>query len=428
MNASNIKEYTSSRLWPWPMFGLVVTLAIASGTLYADSRLSDALSSWFFQLDLITGDPDSARTILSVIAGSMVTLLVFTFTTTMVIIQLASAQYSPRLTRSVLRDGITKLGLTLFISTFVYALVVMRAVSEQQDVVYVPELSLVATYLLVVASLLVFVIYINHVAHSMRVGTVIERVTRETRTLIETWVDHGRRASAKRWHLEGGQTVACSRGGAISHIDEDALLELASERDWVIEILYRMGDHVPTAAPIARVIGDDVDEEAIARCITLKTSRTMQQDVAYGLRQLVDIANRALSPGINDPTTALQCVDGLHEILRDLLQVPALPEALADEDGQRRLLIPRIQWSEYLTLATTEIRLSGASSPQIPRRLRAMLLDLYNVAPVEQRPLIERQLQLLEASVDAEVELRADRDLLNAPDHQGLGGSLLAEH
>jgi uncharacterized membrane protein len=427
LKLSDLKEYAGSRLWIWPLIGLAVTLVAAVGTLYVDLATSTVIERLFARVDVITGDPDAARAILSVIAGSMVSLLVFTFTMTMVVIQLASAQYTPRLMRSVLRDRPTKASLTLFICTFAYALVVLRAVADDQERVVVPELSLAVTYVLVLTSLFTFILYINHVAQTMRVSNMIDRVTEETAALIETLRERARSARGARTpppsgdHLHGARDLGCPRSGTLSHIDEDALLRLASDRDLVIEVLLRVGDHVPRRSPLARVRGGPIDDHEITDCITLARSRTMQQDIGFGLRQLVDIANRALSPGVNDPTTAVQCIDGLHDLLRELVDHPEMPGALADDDGHGRLIIPRATWDDHVSVATTEIRVSGASSPQIPRRLEAMLRDLHGAAPPERRAVLEHQLRLLEASVASEVELAQDRELFQHPDEQGLG-------
>lgn len=426
MKISDVNEYLDSRLWTWPLAGLVITFLAAGLTLYADAELGDAVESLLVRNDLFSSDPDTARAMLTVIAGAMVSLLVFSFTMTMVVIQLASAQYSPRLTRSVLRDRPTKVALALFICTFAYAMLVLRAVVDQDGDQVVPELSLAVTYLLVLASLFTFIVYINHVAHSLRVGSVIARVTRETARLID---QIGRRAHELRErrirppagdHLGQARDVGCPHGGAISHIDEGGLLRLAIEHDLVIELSHRIGDHVPRGAALARVRGRIEDDE-VTRHVTLARSRTLQQDIAYGLRQLVDIANRALSPGINDPTTAVQCLDGLHDLLRRLLEQPEMPAALADDDGVGRLIIPRATWPDHVTLAVTEIRTYGAGSPQIPRRLEAMLHDLIGAAPADRRAVLERELRLLEAQVAREVELPEDQVMARRPDDQGLG-------
>lgn len=426
MKTSDLKEYIASRLWVWPALGLVMTFGTAILTLYADAELSEEFRLVFDRLNVITGDADAARTILSAIATAMVSLLVFTFTMTMVVIQLASAQYSPRLMRSVLRDKPTHISLTLFICTFAYALIVLRSVVSLDDRVVVPELSLAFTYVLVLTSLFTFIIYINHVAQTMRVGTVIERVTNETLGLIERMSTRIRSLDStpnrpSLDHLRDGREILCRENGAVSHVDEHALVALAIERDLVIELLHPVGDHVPAGAPAARTYGGEIDDLEILKHITFARSRTMQQDVAYGIRQIVDVANRALSPGINDPTTAVQCIDGLHDLLRRLVDQPDLPTVLTDDDGHPRLVVPRTRWPTYLALATTEIRVYGAGSPQIPRRLHAMLQDLWSAAPPERKAALERELRLLEASVEQEVDLPDDRTLSKQPDYRGLG-------
>lgn len=425
MKTSDIKEYTRSQLWIWPLAGLVVTGLVAAGTIYADAQIALALERAFARLDLVTGDPNAARVILSVIAGAMVSLLVFTFTMTMVVIQLASSQYSPRLMRSVLRDRPTKISLTLFICTFAYALIVLRSVIDQPKLTVVPELSIGVTYLLVLACLFAFIMYVDHVAHTMRVGTVIERVIEETLSVINRTK---RSVGTPTSHpapeqLGGGHDIRCPTSGSVSHLDEKRLLALASKHDATIQILHRVGDHVPPGCPLVRIYDADVDDSDILELISLARTRTMQQDVAFGFRQILDIANRALSPGINDSTTAVQCIDGLHDLLRRLLDEPDLPAAVAGEQDRGLLLVPRTTWRDYVTLASTEVRIYGAGSPQVARRLEAMLRDLYSAAPLDRRAPIEQELRLLGASVEEVVALAADRTLFEQPDEQGLGGA-----
>src|SRR5690606_12491150 len=211
-----------------------------------------------------------------------------------------------------------------------------------------------------------------------------------------------------------GEVVLCcgDRGGAVSHIEQEALVRDAARADVLVEVLPRVGDFVPRLSPVMRVYGGELDEATSRRLVAtlgFAPERTLQQDIAYALRQLCDIGCSALSPSINDPTTAVQVIDQLHELLRMLAPLPDPPEALADDDGVPRVIIPRIGWGDLISLAVTEIRIFGARSPQIPRRLRAMLLDLPEVAPAERQPALATQLEILDATIERVDELEVDR-------------------
>ncbi len=196
-----------------------------------------------------------------------------------------------------------------------------------------------------------------------------------------------------------------------------------------------VGDFVPTGAPLARVWrvqamaeeeADGTDEpplplEAVARAIQTGTERTMTQDAAFGFRQIVDIAERALSPGINDPTTAVQALDELHDLLRRLARRKIPSPVRLPDDGPFLLSLPRPAWDDYVSLALDEIRLFGAGSLQIARRLRYLLLDLKDAAPGFRQGPITRQLQLLDAAIASRYEFPADRRAAAEPSPSGQG-------
>jgi uncharacterized membrane protein len=188
-----------------------------------------------------------------------------------------------------------------------------------------------------------------------------------------------------------------------------------------------IGGFVPAGGPLIRIEGapDDVDRHAAVAALRSGLERTLDEDVAYGFRMLVDMAERSLSESpFLDPTTAVQCIDRLHDGLRQLAG-RVLPDGrLCDTDGHLRVTIPAMSWEAYVHLAIDEIRLAGAGSPQVSRRLVAALHDLLEVAPAERRPVLDEQLQLLHQTVEASELNRADRELAGRPDSQGIGVAL----
>jgi uncharacterized membrane protein len=175
---------------------------------------------------------------------------------------------------------------------------------------------------------------------------------------------------------------------------------MATDADCVLEPVPARGDFVPRGAPLFRVVGDPgaLDRDEVARLV-VGNERSHTEDPAYGFRRLVDVAERSISAPFNDPTTALEALDRLHDLLRQLIARPFPSIRHTDDQGRLRLLVPNLDWDGYFRLAFDEIRIAGTPSPQVTRRLAAALTDLASVAPPERRPALNRRLRLLSAAV-----------------------------
>jgi uncharacterized membrane protein len=209
-------------------------------------------------------------------------------------------------------------------------------------------------------------------------------------------------------------------------IGTDELVAEAARSECVLELVPPLGAFVPAGAPLFLVHGDpvDLDDDRLFRALSLKLEPTLDEDVAYGMRLLVDIAERSLSDSpFQDPTTAVQAIDRLHDILRHLARRPFSDGRVHDQDGALRLVVKRMTWDNYVHLAFDEIRMAGAGSPQVSRRLAAALTDLADVALPERREVLEEQLELLRAAAEgAMVDVRDVRFALD-PDTEGLGAA-----
>jgi uncharacterized membrane protein len=360
-------------------------------------------------------DAESARGLLSLISSWMLTFIGLAFTMTIVVLQLASAQFSPRVLGTLLRDRYSQASLGIFIGTFAYSFMVLREVRSGGSNEFVPAVSLAVAFTLVLISLGVFIRYVNHVAQSIRAGSVITTVAEATRQELDV---HWPRREGTTLRSDGWRpyrTIPAPVGGLLRSFDTDGLVGLARRWDIVIEIVPKVGGFVPRGAPLVRVLGasGSLDARDVLSQIRLGQERTMRQDPAFGFRQLVDIAERALSPGINDPTTAVQVIDQLHDLLRELLSREIPHGSHTDPEGNVRLVVPTPTWIDFLRLAVEEIRHYGADSIQVSRRLRGMLEDLRTVAPDEYVGAIDRELSLLSTEttedpieVDSEVGRR----------------------
>ena len=400
-----------------PALFVAGSVVLSMATLWLDDHVVDEVSAGF------SGSPDNARDVLSTISSSMITFTALVFSITVVVLQLTSSQFSPRVLRTFLRDRTTQVSLGVFVATFTYALLVLRAVGSDDDS-FVPALSVSIAFVLVLVSLAVFVHYIHHIARSIQVSSIIASVAGETRETLERlypadgiYVDVPVPAGPADATIESPH-----RPGVVLAYDEDRLVELARRGDCTLTMVPAVGDFVPEGAPLFAVHGatDGLDER-IASCVALGRERTMHQDVGFGFRQLVDIAERALSPAINDPTTAVQCLDHLHDFLRRLVRRRFPTGRYLDEDGNLRLVVQSAAWDDYVSLAFDEIRQYGASSMQVNRRLRATIDDLLTIAPLERRGPLERERRMLHDSVARSFPHLEDQRAAEQPDSQGLG-------
>lgn len=382
-----LREAIRTGFWAIPSACVLVAIGLALGLVQADDSLDTHL--WL----AFNGGPDGAREVLSAISSSMITFTGLVFSITVVVLQLTSSQFSPRVLRTFLRDRLTQFSLGVFVATFVYSVTVLRTVTGG-DQEFVPVLSTTVGLGLLLLSVGMFVAYIHHIATSIQVSAILAAIGAETRETIERRFPAG---DDPRAALPGARDepvmaiVVAPRSGVLTGIDPDRLVGLATAEGVTLRIDLRPGDFVPEGGPLVEVLGTgSADAGQVSAAITISSDRDMQQDVAFGLRQLVDIAERALSPGVNDPTTAVQALDQVHDLLRRLAR-RRLPDGLhRDHDGRVRLVTPPEEFSDYLDLALEEIDQYGAEVLQVQRRIDLLLADLALAARPEHRAAIER--------------------------------------
>jgi uncharacterized membrane protein len=353
----------------------------------------------------ISGGPDAAMEILGTVAASMVSLAALVLTITMVVVQLAMGQFSPRIVQRILEDKPSQLAIGIFVGTFAHSVIALREVQTGEDGV-VPGVAVVVAFVLVIISIMVLVWYVHHIGRSLRVSALIELVGTATRELLDTaYTDHGPPPRFER------PTICIPRSGVITRIDHEALVRIAAEGDAVLTLLPALGEFVPAGAPLfeSSVETSLIDAEAAVRAIEVSLERTLDQDAAYGLRMLVDIAERSVSESpFLDPTTAVQAIDRLYDCLRQLAPRPFPDGRYRDEAGKVRLVTRTLTWDDYVRLAFDEIRIAGAESPQVVRRLRAALQDLISMAPPTRQKALQEQLELLERGARESADEAAD--------------------
>src|SRR3954464_7890270 len=394
------------RLWLGPLTGLLAGLGLAIGALALDSASGYDLVS-----QTLTGTPTAASSLLSTIITSNITLLSVVLTVMTVAVQLAMGQFSPRIVGALLRDPLHQLAFALVAATVAFGIVALIGVDDQKG--HVRGLTVLATYVLAVASLATLVVYVSHAGERLRATGLIDLVGNQLHVEI-----------AKRFPAGGAppvpsDAVRSPSAGVVAEIGIDGLVAAAAREGCILELCARMGDFVPRDAPLLRVHGAETARLAgTAKLVVLHDERTHDLDPAFGVRKLVDIAVRSAS---EDPTTTVEALHRIHDALRQLAWRPFPSGRHTDAAGELRLIVPVRDWDDFVRLAFEEIRLAGAAQPQIARALRAVLEDLMTVTPDERQEPLDEQLELLDAAVRRVYDEESVTRHARVADMQGLG-------
>ena len=372
-----------------------------------DRTLSDSrLSRLEF---LYGGGTEGARSVLSTIAGSMITISGVVFSITIVALALASSQFGPRLLRSFIRDRGNQVVLGMFIATFLYCLLVLRVVVSPEDGDrFVPHVAVTMGMVLAVGSISVLIYFIHHIAVAIQADTVVATVGREFVESVDRLFPSPAGEPTDSPHSElpdhlGSEPaiIASVESGYVQVIDTDALVEIASNRDLLIELQRRPGDFVIKGAAFARVWpGERVSEQVesqIRESTVLGPYRTQEQDVEFPVNQLAEIAVRALSPGINDPFTAMACVDRLGAGLCRLAEREFPPRVLKDSRGNARLVVDAPSFADVADTAFNQIRQHARASAAVTIRLLETIREIASFArQEEQREALLRHADMVE--------------------------------
>ena len=413
---SVVRDATRTQLWLFPT--LAVLLAVAAGVVLP---LVDAAIDGAFPASglLFAGGADAARTVLSSVSGSLITVTSLTFSLTVVTLQLASSQFSPRLLRTFTRDRFVHLTLALFLATFTYALTVLRSVRNETSgsAKFVPRLSVTVAFLLAVASVLGLVVFLAHLARQIRVETMLRTVHDDASSTVGLLLDerdpdtpvHPPRPAPP----PGAVPLLTDGSGFLVRVDESELLDAAVEAGAVVLLDRHPGSFVVAGTPIGlawpldplRPFDGDARDRLVGcagAAVTTGFERTAAQDVGFGLRQLTDVADKALSPGINDPTTAVHALGHSAALLCELAGRELGPRALHDDDGRARVVLARPTLADLVDLAIAQPRRYGATDPAVLTRIGVLLRELAWCVPPGQHAVVVDQLARLRATAAAQ--------------------------
>ncbi len=343
----------------------------------------------------------SSREMLSTIAGAMMTVAGVTFSITILAVAQASSQYTPRILRNFMRDRANQVTLGTLTGVFVYCLIVLRTVRGDEDQPFVPALAVLVAFALAIVAIGVLVFFIHHIASALQASHILARVRTDTITAVDTLFpeDVGEEAVDEHWPLppaHAWRTVRARHTGYISHVDADGLLATAESLDVVVRMERGIGEHVIAGTPIfsvtAVVVEDDL-EKRLNRCVDVSSYRTVDQDPAFGFRQMVDMAVKALSPGVNDTTTAVGSIDAIGAALVRLAD-RRIEHRYRLCDGTLRVIADGPTFTSLVDTALNEIRQNADGNVSVLARLLATIEVVVGVTPNASR----RQLLLDHAS------------------------------
>ncbi|WP_229673932.1 DUF2254 domain-containing protein [Nakamurella endophytica] len=417
---TTVRDSLRTQLWPVPTAAVV--LALVAGVLLPeldraiDDRLPGAVTDVLFG-----GGASAARTLLDAIASSLITVTSLTFSLTVVTLQLASGQYSPRLLRTFTRDRLVHVTLGVFLATFAYALTVLRTVRSPDDdqPLFVPQISVTVGFVLAVGSVVVLVVFLAHLAREIRLETMVRNVGADASAAIDRLVPDNRPDGEDRplapgelaGPLQDAVPILASGSGFVTAVDHAALVDRAVKAEAVVVIDRSPGAFVVAGTPIGRVCRPTVgDREAVSdlarslsRLVTVGVERTDAQDWTFGLRQLTDVTVRALSPGVNDPTTAVHTLGYTSALLCRAARRPHQDHVGRDDSGRVRLLRTVPTFEEVLDAAVTPVRRYGAADPTVLARLLQLLREVaWSAQTPDSQVAVADQLARVRATVRAQ--------------------------
>jgi uncharacterized membrane protein len=375
--------------------------------------------------DGISYDVGTAQATLGAIAAGMITLTGFVLTAVTLIVQTVQNQ-SPRLMRMVDRTDRTPILFGTFTATFTFALVVLSQVRENS----VPDVSVLVSLLLLLISVGLLLRLLATFRTTLTTGGLARAVGKELRKLIEVMYPvrfdpaartaaagtDGQAAAAPTWLIRH-----VGEPGVFQAFDEAAVVQLAAGTGTEIRFIPAVGDFLGSGAKLAAGTGPAPDAAKLRGLVRIGVLRTLEQDPAYGIRLLVDIALRALSPAVNDPTSAVQALDQIDDALQRLARRSLGDGRLHAGDGRVLVRFPAPRWDAFLALAFDEIIVDGAGSIQVTRRLRAVLDDLLASAPPSRRPPVSLRIATLQRAVRRTIADETIAAEAMEPDHQGIG-------
>ena len=413
-------SYLRSALWIVPFLSILMVFALAPLLLSMDGWIA-----WRIHGLTASGAESLYQSVISL----TLSFVVFTFGSLLVAIQVASGQLTPRIiATTLLRDPVVKYSVGLFVFTLVFAITALNRL----DTVTVQDLVTLITAALGAACMATFLFLIDYAARLLRPVSILARVGDEGHRVIDAVYpnpvrerpDTGRSSPAVPDKM---RRVVAHEGTSevLLAIDLDTVVREARRTNGVIEFVPRVGDFVATDETLFVLYGNATaaDDTRLRAAVALGRERTMEQDPLFSFRIMVDIGLKALSPAINDPTTAVLAIDQIHRLMRIVGNRDLGSDTIIDGLGRPRVVYHAPRWEDFVHLTCTELRMNGAANVQIARRLRAMLINLIDSVPPARRTALEQEGRKLTLAIEGAYRLPDDLALARVADSQGLGGA-----
>ncbi len=424
----NLWQSLKSSFWFIPMLMVFAAIAVSIGLVGIDRALKTDYISFFGFLYPVS--PEGARSILSTIAASMMTVAGVTFSITILVLNLASSQFGPRLLRNFIQDRSIQFVLGTFVSSFIYCLIVLRSVQIIEADVFVPNFSVTFAFILALLNVGVLIFFIHHIATSIQADEVIAETRKELSSNIERIFKNEQDQSPRENNSEVSDRqqdneayikynythyITARQNGCLQAVDRKKLLETARDNDHLIHLLLKPGQFVVAGWKIAIISSKDIFDvgltDSINNAFIFGSQRTPEQDIEFSIHQLVEIAIRSLSPGINDPYTAIACIDQLGSALCNLAKRNFPSSYCYDDKDKLRLKLKPVPYSGILNASFDQIRQYGRASIAVTIRLLEMLILIAEqTRQSDQRRAIHRQADMILRGSQNSILEQNDRD------------------
>ncbi len=366
-------------LWFVPGVMIFFSIALALGLIEIDSRVQP---EWFANFPRLFGlGADGSRGMLTAIASSMLTVAALAFSLTLNAVTQASGQFTPRIFRNFMRDRANQFVLGYFVSVFAFYLLVLRTIRGADEIRFVPPLAVMCGLILALGGILVLIFFFHHIAASLQITIILDNIAAETKQSIKKLFPQelGEAATADEknriWQageIKNWRKIPALEAGYVQNADAEGLLEFAAENKILIRMRRGIGQFAGSGAVLAEIAPDTetadwqikIDRERIKQIndfFGIDRQRTIEQDVGFGIRQIVDIALKALSPGVNDTTTAVSCIDNLGEIVGEIAR-RKMPAKIPSKDNVPRVVVIAPDFQDYVETAFDQIRISGKAN------------------------------------------------------------------
>lgn len=415
-----LKDRITASFWFVPVLMVLGAMALVWLANLIDTLLVEPRSPWLSWI--YSGNAEGAEAVLSAIAGSMITVAALVFSLVVVVLTLASSQFGPRILRNFMRDKVNQVVLGTFVATFLYSLLVLRQV-RYGDLALAPHVAVTVAVGLSLCSLFVLIYFIHHIAQSIQAPQLVAAIADDLghavdRLYPERVGDEAEAAPPAPVPTAPAAVLAARRTGYLQAILGDDLLELAEQRQLVLELLPQPGDFVVAGQGLARVwpasaLDDEPQADALQQAFVIGRERTHTQDVRFVSEQLVEVALRALSPGIHDPFTALNCIDQLGAGLRRLAQRRLPSPWRRGEDDAPRVLARPVTLAGLIEGALPPIARQAGTHLEVAEKLLQAIAKMGAVTRREaDREALRRQAAYVHAACAPKFELAVDRERL----------------